>query len=429
MDISIFSRGINIPTPPYEGAVEKQAPAAKAVVLLRQCAGVDADCTVEKGAKVKVGQKIATPKDNNGAALHAPISGEVVGFEDFAMTDGCKCKAVVIESDGQDTWDEHAIVEKDTLKRIGEAGIVTHGRNGVSLKELLEQVLAPRGFDSTTGQPLLRRLDNFVVRFCDVDPHLNSLVGATKDMGNNMDNLNAGIKALVKLTGASDVHFVLGKKQDAEAVVKYADAADYAVHKIDRSKYPYCADPFVVKKVSGKEPPVSFDKPSSSGTLVLDITTVLEVSRAIRLGMPVVDKIITIFGPRSLKVIKVRLGMRLSEVIQAAGYTDDYSKVILEGPLGGMAIHTLDFPVTKNLSGITLVPPSQLTTFENDPCISCGLCTAVCPTRLVPGMLSRFCEYEKWTDAENAHLFNCVECGSCAYVCPAGRSMVQLMVL
>ena len=52
----------------------------------------------------------------------------------------------------------------------------------------------------------------------------------------------------------------------------------------------------------------------------------------------------------------------------------------------------------------------------------------VCPSRLVPGMLSRYCEYGEFEKADNAHLFNCTECGCCAYVCPAGRSMVQFMI-
>ena len=72
-----------------------------------------------------------------------------------------------------------------------------------------------------------------------------------------------------------------------------------------------------------------------------------------------------------------------------------------------------------------LVGPDEVTHDDNGPCVNCGLCSMVCPVRLSPGMLSRYCEYGRWHRAEDAHVFSCIECGCCAYVCPAGRSLVH----
>jgi electron transport complex protein RnfC len=125
---------------------------------------------------------------------------------------------------------------------------------------------------------------------------------------------------------------------------------------------------------------------------------------------------------------RARVGTPLREVIAGVGLEAEYAKVILGGPLGGTAVHTLDFPVTKNLDGVTLIPKADLSLFENEPCLSCGLCAMVCPVRLVPGMLSRLCEFGQFDRAQSAHIFSCTECGCCSYVCPAGRSMVQFMI-
>ena len=107
---------------------------------------------------------------------------------------------------------------------------------------------------------------------------------------------------------------------------------------------------------------------------------------------------------------------------------DRYGKAVLGGPLQGLGYHQLDYPVTKDLPGLTLIPREQVQLAENELCVSCGLCSMVCPMRLMPGLLSRYCEFGKYDLAEEAHLFSCVECGCCAYVCPAGRALVQFFV-
>jgi len=428
MDISIFSRGIKVKTKSQTGSIKRVTSPTRAVVLLRQCASCECDTTVEKGAKVMAGQMIARAKDSDGADLHSPVSGQIVDFEDVVLTDGSKCRAVIIRSDGKDTPEKSIKMNDDLVPTLKAAGIVVTGRDGSTLAKVLTEARRDYGHDVTTGKPIVRRVDHLVVRCCDVDPHLKTQKIVTERL-DDLLGLAKSIAALVKLTSPSAVHFVLDKNQQAAKLEKYADEMDYAVHRVDASRYPMAANPFLAKKVSGKEPSLLFHGSNLSGTIVLDIATVLELAATLETGMPVVEKTITVIGPKETVVCKARVGTSLTEIVEAVGMAGDYDKVIIEGPLGGSAVHTLDYPVTKNMSGLTLIPKGSVDPFENEPCTSCGLCTMVCPTRLVPGMLSRYCEYGQFEQAENAHLFNCIECGCCAYVCPAGRSMVQFMVL
>jgi electron transport complex protein RnfC len=74
---------------------------------------------------------------------------------------------------------------------------------------------------------------------------------------------------------------------------------------------------------------------------------------------------------------------------------------------------------------VVILPPDRVRRFEPLPCINCGLCVQACPTRLLPGMISKYCEYGRFEEAEAADLFHCIECGLCAYVCPAKRPMIH----
>jgi electron transport complex protein RnfC len=155
---------------------------------------------------------------------------------------------------------------------------------------------------------------------------------------------------------------------------------------------------------------------------------VLQVVAAVRDGSPVLDRLVTVARGGDVKVLRAALGSSFVDIARGAGHDGLYGKHILGGSMQGLSHYTLDYPLAKHLPGLTLQEGAQVVHDRNDPCISCGLCAMACPMRLVPGMLSRYCEYGDWEAAENAHLFTCIECGCCAYVCPAGRSMVQLMV-
>lgn len=444
MDISLFARGIKVAQPERTGAAERMTAPARVTLLLRQGEGSPCRALVKPGTAVREGQRVGEATGDGAADLHSPIDGAVTAFEDVVDTDGTKCRALVIEAGG-DRPDAEASadappepeVDPDPLKRsadelldrIAAAGIVQGGRDRRSLATVIREARAPRGFIAATAASIVKPLEHLAIRFCDVDPHLGTVTAAAEGIGEGTADLELGIAALNRISAAANVHLVLDSRQSFPAIEKLAEGADWPVHRIDSRRYPLLAEPFVVHTVSGREPPTAFQRAQEGGTLVVEVGTVLEVARAVRDQKPVIERLVTVLGPRGRKVVRARLGTSLADLVSSAGGDGDYGKVILGGPLAGVAHHTLDFPVTKSVDGVTLLTRDQLESFENRPCISCGLCAMVCPTRLIPGLLSRYCEFGQFEQAEAAHLFSCVECGCCAYVCPAGRSMVQFMIL
>jgi electron transport complex protein RnfC len=131
-------------------------------------------------------------------------------------------------------------------------------------------------------------------------------------------------------------------------------------------------------------------------------------------------------GVKSPGNFLVRIGTQFSQLIEeAGGLTDEAAKVISGGPMMGMSQYTLDVPVIKGTSGITVLPKSEVSTKTYGPCIRCGRCIDACPMKLQPSLLGIYIEKGHYEDAKNYNLMDCFECGSCSFACPANRPMVQ----
>jgi electron transport complex protein RnfC len=431
MDISFTGRGIRLSRHRVPDSIQGVPAPSKVWLPLRQSSGPPCVAVVEKGDTVKLGQLVA----DGPAPIHAPIGGRVVGIEDLPAPDGRAIAALVIEADdeaGAVRYEADGIpLKRDPealLDRIRLAGIVQAGRESLPLAGMIQEAMEAHGHLAATGAALSRPVRHLVVRCLDVDPGLVNLAAVTAGLGNDAGELDLALQVLLRITSAEQVHFVLGRRQQPEALLALAAEHDWQVLRVDDDVYPAATDALLAAAVSGQEPDVAWRRVDESGTLVLDIDVVLQVVAAVRDGRPVLDRVITVARRGQVKALRVRLGTSFTDIARAAGHDGVYGKIILGGPMQGLAHHTTDLPLAKHLPGLTLQEPAEVVHDVNHPCISCGLCAMACPMRLVPGMLSRTCEFGQWDDAEQAHLFTCIECGCCAYVCPAGRSMVQFMV-
>jgi electron transport complex protein RnfC len=90
----------------------------------------------------------------------------------------------------------------------------------------------------------------------------------------------------------------------------------------------------------------------------------------------------------------------------------------------GVALPSLDIPVTKGTSGIIALEGSRERR-RVYPCIHCGDCVEACPMMLNPSQLGLLARHGEFETARQHHLFDCFECGACAYVCPSHLPLVQ----
>ena len=123
---------------------------------------------------------------------------------------------------------------------------------------------------------------------------------------------------------------------------------------------------------------------------------------------------------------KVYFGTNQRELVEAAGgLVEGTEKVISGGPMMGFAMYSLDVPVTKTTSAIVCLKKDAVSTMEPTPCINCGRCVEVCPSRLIPSRLARISERGDEEGFIKMNGLECMECGSCSYVCPAKRQLKQ----
>ena len=125
---------------------------------------------------------------------------------------------------------------------------------------------------------------------------------------------------------------------------------------------------------------------------------------------------------------KVRIGTPFGHIISyTGGAGDECRKIIMGGPMMGIAQHTDEVPVVKGTSGIVLLGESEVVAEEPGPCLRCGRCVDHCPMRLVPNEIARMVEKGRLDLAEEYGVFDCMECGVCAFVCPSKIKHVHLM--
>jgi electron transport complex protein RnfC len=95
----------------------------------------------------------------------------------------------------------------------------------------------------------------------------------------------------------------------------------------------------------------------------------------------------------------------------------------------GFTLGSLDVPVTKGTSGVTVLTRDEVRKAEETTCVRCGRCVDACPLRLVPTKIALASRAGNREVAERYYLTACMECGCCAYLCPASVPLVQLIRL
>ncbi len=394
--------------------IEELLPPPKATIPLKQHNGKECKATVKKGEEVKVGQVIAESVSPEQASIHATVSGKVIEVtKRFPDIRGRYVSAVTIESDGKDEW----VAPPETkanypnksseklLSLIEKAGVVDFGIDAVPVSAKL-------------GLIKDKSVNTIIVSGIDIEPFLSVRKRLILE---RVQDIAEGIEILKKVSNVPSVYFAIEDK-DAEMKERASSAispvAELAVLK---AKFPQAMDRPLVKAVLGKEVPSPNGIPEDIGVSIFGAETILAILDAVKEERPVIDKVITVTGAvNSPKNLKVRIGTPIKDVIEhCGGINGEVAKVIIGGPLMGLAQYTTEIPVSKETSGVFVQLESDLATISRQKCINCKWCIDVCPMNLLPNIISQYCEVDLFEKAEDYGLSYCIECSCCAYVCPA----------
>ncbi len=432
MEIRTFKRGIH---PSYnkeatEGKpIERVALPQRVVIPLLQHAGAPCNVVVKKGDSVEEGQKIGEPAAFVSAPVHATISGKVKDVVAWHHPAGGKVLSVVIEGDGsardwQDAGLTEVLDELDSLSPprlrdiMKEAGIV--GLGGAMFPTYVK--LSP---------PEGKKIDTVILNGCECEPFLTSDHRLMVEMP---ARVVWGLVAIMKAVGARDGYIgIEDNKPDAvraiEDVLKGAGMDNIKIVVLE-TKYPQGAEKMLIDAVLGRKVPTG-GLPMDVGVVVNNVGTAKAVYDAIKFGMPLIERVVTVSGNgvKEPKNLLVRIGTSFEDVLDLCGgleHAEDEEVAILNGgPLMGVAQKDLSVPVVKGTSGITVLAARELKPPGYMPCIRCGSCVEVCPMGLMPYKIADAARLGVGGIFKDFGGSACIECGCCAFVCPSKRPLVQ----
>jgi electron transport complex protein RnfC len=414
--VSGFRGGIH--PPETKGTTEKSAiktaaRPTKVILPLQQNLGCPNDPLVKVGDEVKEGQKIADAQKFISAPLHAPISGKVIRIEKHDNPCGFDAASIVIEGSGGETayagqWTVEELTPEQIRKSAREAGIV--GLGGAAFPTHVK--LTP---------PAGKKIDTVIINGCECEPYITA---DHRLMLERPADLIYGAKAIAKAVGAGRIIIAI-EKNKPDAIEKLSgQGVEVAALK---TRYPQGGEKMLIKVLTGKEVP-SGGLPSDIGVVVQNVGTAVAIAEAVKFGKPLIERVVTVTGSavKQPQNLLVRIGTTFKEVLdQCGGLTEDAAKVIMGGPLTGIAVATLDLPVVKATSCILALNKKDVKNYEEGDCIRCGRCLKVCPTGLMPNFLGEYARLQNWDKMAEYHIADCIECGCCSYVCPSRIYLVQ----
>lgn len=411
---------------PYDGkSLTKDSPAepclprGEMVYPLSQHIGAPAAPVVQKADHVKRGQKIGEAGGFVSAPVHSSVSGTVKGLEMRLGATGTMANSIIIENDGKYEETEFVparleeLTKEEILKRIQDGGVV--GMGGAGFPTHVK--LSPK---------MPEKIEYVLVNGAECEPYLTS---NHRKMLDEPGEIIEGLRIMLTLfENAKGYICIEDNKPDCILKMKelVKDIPRMEVKEL-LTKYPQGGERTLIYATTGREINSSM-LPADVGCVVDNVDTVAAIYRAVILGEPVMDKVITVTGDgiRTPKNFRVYTGTDLAEVVEAAGgLKEGVSKVIAGGPMMGFAMYDLHVPCTKTTSACLCLEEDPVSKARQTACINCGRCVSVCPGGVIPARLATFAEHG---DMENFQKFDgmeCCECGCCSYICPAKRPLTQ----
>ncbi len=394
---------------------------AKVFIPLSQHLGKMLDIIkVKPGDEVKRGMLIATSDKGLFSPVHASISGKVSAISDYPHPVTGFCRAIAIESDGKDEpcaemiprkeQEAESLSEENLRKIVFEAGIV--GLGGATFPTHIK--LSPS-----------RPIDYFILNGAECEPYLTT---DYRLMVEKADEIIKGAKLITKILKPRSCYIAIedNKPEAIKLMRERAKMFNWEVVVL-KSAYPQGGEKQIIKSCIGAEVP-SGKLPFDIGVVVQNVATVYAIYEAVYLNKPLYERVVTVTGNclANPKNLLVRIGTPVKDLIEQCGpLLKEPKKIIMGGPMMGIAQFSTGGPIIKGSSGVILLDVLEEKEQEESFCVRCGECLQNCPMGLNPGMIALAIARDKLELAEEYGIMDCIECGLCAYLCPSRRNIVQ----
>ena len=401
---------------------------SQVTIPLIQHIGASCRPLVKPGDAVKTGTLIAESEKFISAPVHSSISGIVKAIKKTRHPVLGNCESVIIDSDQKDEKDYNLNTLQDNFKsltseeireKVKSAGMV--GMGGAAFPTHVK--LTP---------PKDKIIDTFILNGAECEPYLTC---DDRMMQERPQEILQGMVLLMKAIGVTKGIIAIennkpGAIKSMRSAIATLKFAGYNVQlTVLPTKYPQGGEKQLIKALTGREvPPLKL--PFDVGCLVDNVQTAYATYEAIYGNKPLFERVITVTGDavKEPSNVIVRIGTLVSFVVkECGGLKGKLGKLIIGGPMMGIAQYATDMPIIKGVSGILLLSEKYSDFVAEQYCIRCGKCKQSCPVKLVPTEIAKASEYGRFEIATMLNAADCIECGCCSYVCPSHIPLVQLI--
>mgnify|MGYP002534015473 CR=1 FL=1 len=400
----------------------------KIVLPMQQHIGAPCIPTVKKGDHVYVGTVVGDSDAYVSAPVHASVSGTVTEITQVMLTGGQMTQAVVVGSDGKMEKDPAIappppITTKEELAKAARAaGLVGLGGAGFPAHVKLN---VPEG----------KTIDTLLVNVAECEPYVTS---DHREALENGRNVLEGVYHVKEILGVQRV-IIAVEDNKPDVIQKLSEIADDPKRDpLDqvrvlplKSRYPQGAEKVLVQACTGRKVPAG-KLPADVGCLVMNIGSLSFLASYMRTGMPLTLKRVTLDGSAIAhpQNVIVPVGTPIKDVVAfCGGYKAEPKKLIMGGPMMGVAITSDELPILKQNNAILAFDQREAQLRQPTACIRCGRCVAACPMHLMPTKLEQAVERQDVEALQSLDIMTCMECGCCSFSCPAGRRLVQAIRL
>lgn len=405
--------------------IEPMPAPARLFIPLKQHIGVVCTPLVKSGDLVKKGQVIADNAEKKAPPIHASTSGKVRDIGNYPHPILGVSQCIVVESDGKDEWMEGVLLKRDADKLSVEELVQIIYQNGIV-------GMGGAAFPTYTKltPPKNKKIDTLIINGAECEPYLTS---DYRIMLEYPDEVIRGTKLIMKILNVQTCFLGIedNKPEAIKIMEPLCEKAGIRLAVLG-TRYPQGGEKMMIKVITGKEVP-SGKLPMDVGCVVQNVATCKAVANAVEENIPLIERIVTVSGKEITRPMNLsaRIGTPIKDVIDfCGGFKGIPGKVIMGGPMMGIAQGNINAPVVKATSGILALSKKEIQYGDERPCIRCGKCLDACTMRLRPNVLSILSEKHKHQTALVEYdLLDCVECGCCTFVCPAKRNIVHYIKL
>ncbi|MDD4955211.1 MAG: electron transport complex subunit RsxC [Candidatus Omnitrophica bacterium] len=407
--------------PKHNLPCEKFLTPRKLYLPLSQHTGKPSKICVNLQDTVERGQAIAVEDGFISSRLHAPEKAKIIDICEWYHPVLKKAKCIVMEPIEEQ---EHKFTPREKVNNLD--------------KEALLKIITDNGIVGMGGAAFPthvklsppKKIETLIINGCECEPYLNS---DSRLMTEKLDEIFKGVEVICRIIEPKEVIFAV-EDNKTEAIKKLHLVFSIKKYKLPnltlkilKTAYPQGGEKQLIYFLKNRKVPAG-GLPLDVGCLVHNVATCFAIYEAVYFDKPLIERLVTFAGDALAqpKNIWVKIGTPIYELFDKGilRFKNEPRKIICGGPMMGIALDNLNYPVLKGTGGFLFLSENY-SLGEEGPCIRCGSCVRECPMSLMPTLIDLAARNENWQLAAIYGSADCIECGICSYVCPTRRWLVQ----